>query len=1444
MKNFISFNFTRKLFSLLLLSVLFAALPLAAQTTVPYVIPGISDVQNAAGVTVITSAADLGNGTLTSGWYAFSGTFTYNGTITVSGDVNLILEDGCSVTVNGANAGIDVEGTNSLTIYAQTGVGSFGALTANGAAGGAGIGGKGVTGGVGSAGGTITINGGAINAYGGYGGAGIGGGGGTGGGGAGGMITINGGIIDAEGSSIPDSGGAGTGGAGGGAGIGGGGGMLTGPTTNTCFGGSGGTIIINGGAITAKGGIEVNNAGGAGIGGGGGTTGGNGGTIIITTIGANGSIAATGGNGKGGGAGIGGGGGMNSLAPGSAGGDSGSISIVDPSTPPISATGNGSGGGSNFSGANIGSGGCGNAAKATAYTNQYDPNNGLYTITVEPTANGSILAVPGGDKTSTVATTVSVLKNSNQTFYFTPATNYILSDVTVDGTSVGTPSSYTFKNVTTTHTISATFTTPPAPTPILSVATYVTDPVKGNTPNTTASDGANFTAGTVTWSPADSPFKANTVYTATVTLTASAGFTFLGLVDADATINDNAATTVSVSPDGNTVTLSYQFPATGPEAIEAVAIDITAPIKGDTPDGTATATGVVDFTAGPVTWSPTDSPFKANTVYTATVTLTANTGFTFTGLADADATINGNAATSVLVSSDGKTVQLSYQFPITGPEVIEAVAITVTAPATGDSPDGTADTGGADFTAGTVTWAPVEDPFKPITQYTATVTLTANTGFTFTGMVEADATINGFGATVSNNTGSTVTLSYEFPATEPIAIGTVATTVTVPVTGNSPDGTATYAANANFTAGTVAWTPGDDPFLTNKEYTATVTLTANTGYTFTGLTAATVNNQPATSFLVDNAGNTVTLTYKFPETVPIAVGTVATTITVPVTGNSPDGAATDGTNFTAGTVTWTPGDDPFFGSTIYTAEVTLTAKDGFTFTGLTAATVNNQPATSFLVDNTGNTVTLTYEFPATDPTAIVFAATTVTAPATGNTPNTTASDGANFTAGTVAWTPGDNPFLVNTKYTATVILTANHGYTFTGLATATINGNAASVTNNTGDEVTLSYEFTATAPIVIGTAAVTVTAPVKGNAPDGTASGGAGANFTAGAVAWSPVNNPFLASTEYTATVTLTANTGFTFTGLADANATINGNAATVTSNTGNQLTLSYKFPATASTPPSGDDDGHPAGRIAPEMSLTASPGATVSDDITLTAKVFGTESDPLATGKVTFMQGNVELGTADLNGSGVATFVCPSPFYAGSGYTYVAIYQGDVNYYTNTATATLDVPVSFYVSESSLNFIAAGETKPIIVISNTGWSISADATWAMITTANDGSHSMFVTAKPNPVAAQRSMIFTFKAGTIEKTLRATQDGLNAMAIRTADVSSLIVYSQNGNAIVKSDAPVQRVEVYDVSGKLLKQVKGGSNLITISGLPSRQMVIVKVTDNELRVTSYKLQIEN
>jgi len=199
------------------------------------------------------------------------------------------------------------------------------------------------------------------------------------------------------------------------------------------------------------------------------------------------------------------------------------------------------------------------------------------------------------------------------------------------------------------------------------------------------------------------------------------------------------------------------------------------------------------------------------------------------------------------------------------------------------------------------------------------------------------------------------------------------------------------------------------------------------------------------------------------------------------------------------------------------------------------------------------------------PTVIANAAIGVTAPATGAVPNTTATvgEGANFTAGAVTWTPADSPFESETEYTATVTLTANLGHIFADpLATATINGQTAGVTNNIDGTVTLTLAFPATdPPTIIANAAVTVTAPATGAVPNTTATVGEGANFTAGVVTWTPVGNPFEVDTEYTATVTLTANAGHTFTGLTAA--TINGQAATVTNNIGTTVTLAHTFAAT-----------------------------------------------------------------------------------------------------------------------------------------------------------------------------------------------------------------------------------------------------------------------------------------
>lgn len=56
----------------------------------------------------------------------------------------------------------------------------------------------------------------------------------------------------------------------------------------------------------------------------------------------------------------------------------------------------------------------------------------------------------------------------------------------------------------------------------------VTAPVTGATPVTVITPTAQYT-GTVTWAPADDPFNAGTVYTATITLTAKAGYTLTGV---------------------------------------------------------------------------------------------------------------------------------------------------------------------------------------------------------------------------------------------------------------------------------------------------------------------------------------------------------------------------------------------------------------------------------------------------------------------------------------------------------------------------------------------------------------------------------------------------------------------------------------------------------------------------------------------------------------------------------------------------------------------------------------------------------------------------------------------------------------------------------------------------------------------------------------------------
>ncbi|HWR73107.1 MAG TPA: fibronectin type III domain-containing protein, partial [Nitrospirota bacterium] len=69
----------------------------------------------------------------------------------------------------------------------------------------------------------------------------------------------------------------------------------------------------------------------------------------------------------------------------------------------------------------------------------------------------AISATAGTGGSITPSGSVSVNQGASQTFTITPNAGYMLSSVLVDGVSVGAVSIYTFTNVTTNHTISASF---------------------------------------------------------------------------------------------------------------------------------------------------------------------------------------------------------------------------------------------------------------------------------------------------------------------------------------------------------------------------------------------------------------------------------------------------------------------------------------------------------------------------------------------------------------------------------------------------------------------------------------------------------------------------------------------------------------------------------------------------------------------------------------------------------------------------------------------------------------------------------------------------------------------------------------------------------------------------------------------------------------------------
>jgi hypothetical protein len=166
-------------------------------------------------------------------------------------------------------------------------------------------------------------------------------------------------------------------------------------------------------------------------------------------------------------------------------------------------------------------------------------------------------------------------------------------------------------------------------------------PVTGAVPVTTITETSQY-AGTVTWSPNDSAFKAGTFYTATITLAAKPDYTLHGVALNSFRVS---GTTMTKNP-ANSGVVTAEFPA----IISEYAIRIGEPMAGEMP---ATDLGWTIQTAGAsVTWKVTSSgaphsgPFAVTSGYTATVNIVPRNGYTLHGVPANYFTVEGASSTS------------------------------------------------------------------------------------------------------------------------------------------------------------------------------------------------------------------------------------------------------------------------------------------------------------------------------------------------------------------------------------------------------------------------------------------------------------------------------------------------------------------------------------------------------------------------------------------------------------------------------------------------------------------------------------------------------------------------------------------------------------------------------------------------------------------------------